>query len=195
MESAHAHGGRDRIHVRRVLRSFDQPAGLRNVLGATGGQGTLVRATALAGTKARGFGIGRRGVKAHVLAARETGGAGRTAVHARGAHGVVEDAVGAGVTMHDRGPSVFIASEAGHRGHGRRDVSIPWGLPRFSHVHRFHGGTLERRQRPKHSVCCSRSGNFENGSTGPPQGQVDSLPAHHRMVTVLERSDAVEGEP
>src|SRR5205823_3716007 len=82
-----------------------EPAGPRHRLRARRTEALTVGTAALARAKARARGVAARRVEAHVLAPGQARRAGRPAVHAGRADGVIEDAVGAPVAAgHGRAP-------------------------------------------------------------------------------------------
>ena len=90
---------------------------------ASGGWSGLQR---LQARKPARFGAGRRGVEGDVLAPGQPRRAGRPAIHAGGAHRIVEDAVGGGVARPPPPPSAHRRSRCRDRWRRRLKARVTW---------------------------------------------------------------------
>ena len=129
VEAAQAGGVRERVEARYLLGRLDEPAGPRHRLRARRTEALTVGTAALARAKARALGVAARRVEAHVLAPGQARRAGRPAVHAGRADGVIEDAVGAPVAAGHGRPPLGVALVHGRtcamsRRHADHDASF-----------------------------------------------------------------------
>src|SRR5512132_4581618 len=115
---------REFVKSRDVVRRRDAAADRRDLRRVLLDQRGLVGLAALAGTKARLFRIGARGVEPDVLAPGAAGGARRPAIDAGRSDRVVEFAVERAITRDDRRPSrILVGRDLGglrFRGHEAR---------------------------------------------------------------------------
>lgn len=123
VERAHAHLLRQVIERRRRLRCLDHAAGARHQRGALGRGAGLVGAGAAAGAVTRGLGGFGAVEELDVLALGTARHRTRWAVHAGGAHGVDEMAVGGDVPRLHGGPAGVFGVVSKGRVHGRNSVS------------------------------------------------------------------------
>src|SRR6267142_6726226 len=114
MKAAQARGFGERFEIAHLLGRFDQAAGLRRDSGALLAEPGLVRPAALAGTEPGRFRFFAARMEADVFAPRKARRAGRPAIDAGRAHGIIKDPLRAPVASRHGGPAFLVVGIKRH---------------------------------------------------------------------------------
>src|SRR5258706_312203 len=108
MKAAHAGGFGERFEIGHLLGRLDQAAGFRHDSGPLLGEPGLVRPAALAWAESGRFRFFAARMEADVFAPRKARRAGRPAIDAGGAHGIIKDPLRAPVASRHGGPAFLV---------------------------------------------------------------------------------------
>src|SRR5882672_421191 len=111
MKAAHAGGFGERLETGHLLGRLDQAAGFRHDSGALLGEPGLVRPAALAWAESGRFRFFAARMEADVFAPRKARRAGRTAIDARRAHGIIKNPLRATIASHHGGPAFLVVGK------------------------------------------------------------------------------------